>query len=54
MKNRMYAIENHKIVADVDVAPFSDFEMDKHCREQGFDGWFELDSDGAKKLMQVD
>lgn len=42
MRNRYYAIKNHKIVDEIDVAPFSEERMNKWCEEKEFDGWFEL------------
>jgi len=53
MKNRMYAIKNHKILAIIDTAPFSEFTMNKLCKEIGASDWFELDENGALELMQI-
>jgi len=50
---RYYAIKDNKIVSNIDVAPFSKEAMDRFCNEKGFDGWFELDEEGALSLMQL-
>lgn len=54
MAEKHFAIKNNKIIANIDVAPFSPRKMDKFCAEQGWDGWFTLDADGALKLMGLD
>lgn len=53
MRNRMYAIKNHKVLAIIDTAPYSEFAMEKLCKEIGASDWFELDEKGALELMQV-
>jgi hypothetical protein len=53
MARKIFAIKDHKIVSDADVLPFSEENMDKFCREQGWDNWFYLDEDAALFLTGV-
>lgn len=53
MKERYYGIKNHKIMSNIDVAPFSIKHMDEWAKKCGYDGWIELDKKGALILMQL-
>lgn len=56
MTNRyyaIYAIRDNKIVTNIDICPFSKEAMDKFCKEQGFDGWFELTPHGVLILVNI-
>lgn len=50
---KYFAIKDNKIVSRIDTAPFSKENMDKLCKDFGYDTWFELDSDAAIALMEV-
>ena len=47
---RTYAIKDNKIECRIDLSPFSKEEMDKFCKKNEFDGWFELDIEGLCEL----
>ena len=53
MKNKYFVISNNKIVNEIDIAPFSPRKMDELVAKEGWDGWFELDEDGALMLMNL-
>jgi hypothetical protein len=49
-----YAIKNNKIECKIMVSPFSKANMDKMCKDNKYDGWFEMDIEGACELMGVE
>jgi len=54
MKKRYYGIKNHKIVATMDISPFSVARMNAFAKQCGYDGWIELNKKSALTLMQLE
>ena len=50
---RYFAIKDNKIVSEISCIPFSKENMDKFCKDFGFDDWIELTEDAVLKICMI-
>lgn len=51
--NKVFAIRNHQVVAEIDVMPFSEAALDRLCEENRYDEWIYLSPQSAFALLGV-